>query len=885
MTKAVLCKFIKSDGSCPKGDACPFAHSAEEIMAEATKRGQLPKSSLCSYFMQGRCTNGAACSYAHGEEEIGTGHNLGRTSAERGPTNLALDAPGGIVPAYNQAPLEQDVMAAAAQAANRVAKGELVCDGKVRNYDVARQSGFIVSERVHQACGHEVYVHRTVLEQAFASPGDTVIFFVHWSQKGLPQASSPMIRIAGETCCALKGIFKRAVSKDFGFIECPVLHYIFQRDVYCSREISAGLESGQLICFNAFLNQDGMPNAEVVQPCDESYEPSVGDLSQSCESKSVVPIKVKKSDRIKAEQEAGKGKGKRKGGDVDGMNMMGMGSVPGQLPDLGFIGGGEKRHGWDGPDDPLRLPPLPAEPANSGLEPGLPGVKSNSTNSRLAELKQRAQMQRASMQGGTVSQLEELRQRAQIQRSGQLQGDGAGGMEQMYEAMQQQMIDSMADDHRPGMPIVGRFDDGRKPNPPKPVGDGRRYIGHIKSFVFKNNYGFIECPETFEEYGRDVYCSGENVAGFQEGDAIEFEVGMNSKNQPQAINVTGPDGAPPPNPEQALNRSRRARERDEGHSGMDTSWVDPGMGGIQPMGHQGAMGVEMCKDFLAGKCTRGNDCRFSHQGNPGGEMDSMQQTLDSMQQATSMMAEQMNQLMGREMGGKKGSKGKGKGKGKERDDVVEDTMEFVTEGVIEGMKAGKESAGSKRRPASTGEQLRGVIKSANISGNYGFIACESVKEQYGRDVYCPGEFLLGKQVGEAVIFELGMNSKGQPQVVHLASTGVIEGGRSQATASGNQKRQRTDAGPGGWDAPPGGMVAVQDNVRQSAPPPPAFPPAPPPQPVLAPEEIAKVEENNHKMSQMMAEMQAMQEKMREMQQQNLELQKKVSGGKERSFID
>lgn len=35
--------------------------------------------------------------------------------------------------------------------------------------------------------------------------------------------------------------------------------------------------------------------------------------------------------------------------------------------------------------------------------------------------------------------------------------------------------------------------------------DQQEYFGKIKSFVHKNGYGFVECEETYEKYGRDVW--------------------------------------------------------------------------------------------------------------------------------------------------------------------------------------------------------------------------------------------------------------------------------------------------------------------------------------------------------------------------------------------
>eukprot|EP00439_Symbiodinium_sp_Y106_P022008 s4319_g2.t1 len=60
-----------------------------------------------------------------------------------------------------------------------------------------------------------------------------------------------------------KGIFKSGKEGSFGFIECQPTREFFGRDVYVNKDLAAGLESGQLVCFNVYLNRDNMPNAEV----------------------------------------------------------------------------------------------------------------------------------------------------------------------------------------------------------------------------------------------------------------------------------------------------------------------------------------------------------------------------------------------------------------------------------------------------------------------------------------------------------------------------------------------------------------------------------------------------------------------------------------------
>lgn len=63
---------------------------------------------------------------------------------------------------------------------------------------------------------------------------------------------------------------------------------------------------------------------------------------------------------------------------------------------------------------------------------------------------------------------------------------------------------------------------------------GKRYAGKIKSFNTTNGFGFIQCQETEELYGRDVFFNHAIEGGVEAGAAVSFELLLNSDGQPQA---------------------------------------------------------------------------------------------------------------------------------------------------------------------------------------------------------------------------------------------------------------------------------------------------------------------------------------------------------------
>eukprot|EP00747_Dinoflagellata_sp_TGD_P130934 gnl/TRDRNA2_/TRDRNA2_174895_c0_seq2.p1 gnl/TRDRNA2_/TRDRNA2_174895_c0~~gnl/TRDRNA2_/TRDRNA2_174895_c0_seq2.p1 ORF type:complete len:267 (+),score=54.13 gnl/TRDRNA2_/TRDRNA2_174895_c0_seq2:60-860(+) len=66
------------------------------------------------------------------------------------------------------------------------------------------------------------------------------------------------------------------------------------------------------------------------------------------------------------------------------------------------------------------------------------------------------------------------------------------------------------------------------------------YDGKIKSFSFKDNYGFIESPAAHKDFGGDVFIHIKQMDDFKVGEAVTFHV-HKENGKPQARNVKGAD--------------------------------------------------------------------------------------------------------------------------------------------------------------------------------------------------------------------------------------------------------------------------------------------------------------------------------------------------------
>mmetsp|Transcript_25409 Transcript_25409/g.58982 ORF Transcript_25409/g.58982 Transcript_25409/m.58982 type:complete len:479 (+) Transcript_25409:97-1533(+) len=75
-----------------------------------------------------------------------------------------------------------------------------------------------------------------------------------------------------------------------------------------------------------------------------------------------------------------------------------------------------------------------------------------------------------------------------------------------------------------------------KPKIPKMTQEPRR-LGTLKSYSQTHGYGFVECSETHEVYGRDVYLDKSQMresSSWQWGQLLEFAVSVNDRGHPQA---------------------------------------------------------------------------------------------------------------------------------------------------------------------------------------------------------------------------------------------------------------------------------------------------------------------------------------------------------------
>jgi len=115
-----------------------------------------------------------------------------------------------------------------------------------------------------------------------------------------------------------------------------------------------------------------------------------------------------------------------------------------------------------------------------------------------------------------------------------------------------------------------------------------RLRGRIKSFNSEKGFGFIECQEMYDKYGRDVFIHRKQLGDFEVGMDITFFCDANKEGMPQAREPETLDG-------------RRPGPGRPGEGGGDNGGKGGGKGGGKDGGGKGKGGKDKGKGKGGGK--------------------------------------------------------------------------------------------------------------------------------------------------------------------------------------------------------------------------------------------------------------------------------------------
>jgi len=94
----------------------------------------------------------------------------------------------------------------------------------------------------------------------------------------------------------------------------------------------------------------------------------------------------------------------------------------------------------------------------------------------------------------------------------------------------------------PVRPPQHRKQPSLQPSQRPPAGPGH-FIGTVKKFDRAKRFGFIECTELFQQFGRDVFLSDVQIGNFDNGSVVAFQMTLNQQGFPQAQDLQEADAS------------------------------------------------------------------------------------------------------------------------------------------------------------------------------------------------------------------------------------------------------------------------------------------------------------------------------------------------------
>jgi len=322
-----------------------------------------------------------------------------------------------------------------------------------------------------------------------------------------------------------------------------------------------------------------------------------------------------------------------------------------------------------------------------------------------------------------------------------------------------------------------------------------KYFGLVKSFNPQKGWGFIECPQTYELYGKDMFVLKNALPGglANKGDQVAFTV-VQEHNGPVAATVEvvhrgsvtvappvagldfGMLNIPSDVPQDAMNNSIQPHASN--NTAEDLSCAPGYVGTIKSFNSGTGWGMIACPEMMTlhgkdvffsqgvvreGCAAQGEHVFFVVRMEPKGPAAASVRVL-SLQRP---MPAVMPALPGPTMGLARFGCGKG--------------------GAAMLPQAGLAMMGTPRAPGfpQKDQTFFGILKSFSEEKGWGHITCECTNRLYGKDVFLMKGALNGQTVnaGALLSFKVTLGSKGpQAMAVNLLPPGCFRGS-AEETAS------------------------------------------------------------------------------------------------------
>jgi len=300
------------------------------------------------------------------------------------------------------------------------------------------------------------------------------------------------------------------------------------------------------------------------------------------------------------------------------------------------------------------------------------------------------------------------------------------------------------------------------------------FTGRVKSFNAQHGYGFVECEETFTEFGHDIQVPKGVSTKLTAGEQVSFKIDMNDEGMPVVTEIW------PAGPAKAAKRKRvevaaKAKKVQKVAKKPVPKEIDEedGEAAFDP---EEELGEELGGAPADGETYEGEIISFDCGSGRGFiSCEGVKATFDQDVYVHRKVLAQAKANVG---------------------DVVRFTIHVNSQGL-------PQASHPLEIIKSNGPKLeyKGIIKSFSEKSGYGFLGCPEVFEMHGRDAYLPGSKAKNTYVGQEVFFAIDLNNDGMP-VVHEMHPAVIEdikgGGKGGKDAKGAKGKDSKGKDAGKW---------------------------------------------------------------------------------------
>lgn len=303
------------------------------------------------------------------------------------------------------------------------------------------------------------------------------------------------------------------------------------------------------------------------------------------------------------------------------------------------------------------------------------------------------------------------------------------------------------------------------------------YFGVVKAILPEKGFGFVQCDESYAHYGADVYLHSTQIEGLEQGTQICFQVKLNAKGKPQAVDVSLSDGgqvgggvkqASGTSSFQAWEQPWAQQNGGKGGKGKGkTSWgVFPPQRGqhVAPPSAPNTVGDSWLQAVLD-RGTRGGtplvlDAIVESTGDHAGVVSAVKLWLAanaSHAASPSFQTSYSSAVRPKLVLPRSTPYGAGKGNG------ASQSVDAAFEAALAAMPAEGENGETRF------EGLVTAIKHATAEGRpaMGFVKCDETKQLYGDDVFLHSSQAEELQVGQRISFAVQVNKSGRPQAINV----------------------------------------------------------------------------------------------------------------------